>query len=133
MDILRLETAARQLERWHKNNPNSTRLQKHETMKAILFGLSQAILEYKILKYHDNRSGLIDYVDNDSAIEIDDGPNVKSIRKLAYIREQGKQVYWILILTRGLGGKARRIAMQAMIPTLRILIRSNHYSFEWIS
>lgn len=134
MDTQTIEIAVKQFEKWHTNHLSSTRLQKHETMKAILFGLSHAILEYRITAYHNDKNGLIDYVDRDSAIEIDDGPNEKSIRKLLYMRGQGKQVFWILVLSRGLGGKARREAGKASIPVMRILARNNnHFSYSWIS
>jgi len=112
---------------WHKNNRLTTRLQKHEAMKAFLFRFGEGLLEYPIKQYYQNRNGLIDYVDKDVAIEIDDGSNIKSLRKLDFIRKtENKSVYWILILRTGKGGKAFRLAKEYNITLIRILARNNY-------
>jgi len=132
-----LENSIEKFISWHKEYPNTTRLQKHEAMKAILFNqfCFGGKLEEKILTYHTTRSGLIDYVDYDTAIEIDDGPNIKSLRKLNYVRrEKVLFVFWILILSTGNGGKASRLSKEFHIPTARIFARRNpdHVFWEWI-
>ena len=135
MNKQQLNGLAQRFIEWHLENRNTTRLQKHEAIKAMLFAELKegARLEYKITDYHNDRSGLIDYVDCNSAIEIDDGPNVKSIRKLSFARkEMGLNVFWILVLSSGKGGKSLRIARKASIPILRIFARNNRASFEWI-
>lgn len=120
-----------QFRQWHETNKNTTRLQKHEAMKSILFinGLSNnPLLEYKLPGYDGKRSGYVDYVDRENAIEIDDGPNIKSIKKLVYIRETaGLKTLWLLILDHGRGGRARRLAAENKIPLVIILARNNYF------
>jgi hypothetical protein len=124
---------------WHTDNPNTDRLARHEAMKAILFnhGLENKkhpTPEFEIAEYDGTgRKGRIDYVDTDTAIEIDDAQNAKSIRKLCYARDSmGKDVYWILILRQGRGGKGGRIAKEKGIKTVRVFARNNHFSVDWI-
>ena len=136
MNKEQIETAAEQFKEWNNRAFFPTRLQRHEAMKAILFNVQEpyAVLEYPIEKYDGKRKGLIDYVDYESAIEIDDGPSVKSLRKLDYIRRRDNiSVFWILIISVGKGGKARRLAETYEIPTLRILARNTGFTYiEWL-
>lgn len=137
MDKQTIEKAAQELLDWRNKNDKMIvpRLEVHEAMKAILFmqGYPGATLERQIPEYHMKRTGRIDYMDDDSVIEVDDGPNIKSIRKLIYVKEtQIIYPYWILLLQKGKRGKANRYAQKSKIPTLRIFIRNNCGSFDWI-
>lgn len=126
-------------QKWHESNLKATRLQRHEVMKATLFnqGLSEnsnPTLEYKLTGYSvDGRSGIIDYLDMNTAIEIDDGCNEKSLKKLSFTRnEMGRYPLWILILSHGNGGRSRRIARKYGVDVLRIFARSNNYSSDFL-
>lgn len=76
--------------------------------------------------------GIIDFMDNECAIEIDTSKRVKSIKKLEYARDKlGKRVLWIMILKRGKGGSARSIVEKKKIPTIRLFARNNSFSWDW--
>lgn len=131
------DTVIKRFESWHTANPNASRLTRHEVLKAILVGEaiasgSNPLPESCIPAYGDDkRTGIVDYIDENMAIEIDDGPNTKSVRKLTFLYEQWhKDVLWILILRTGHGGKASRVAKKACIPLLRIYARCNCFYWE---
>jgi hypothetical protein len=136
MDKQTIEKVAEELESWRNKNHRSSipRLEVHEAIKAFLLmqGEPGARLEQRVLKYDHLRNGRFDYVDDNSVIEVDDGPDIKTIKKLVHARDVlGKQPYWILALNKGKGGKARWLSMQAKIPLFRIYIRNNCYFYEW--
>lgn len=127
-----IESAANKYLVWHKQN-KSTRLTRHEALKAIMFWqfYPNALPEQKI-DYEPSRNGFVDIAMPGAVIEIDDGPNAKSLSKLAWCKENGyPEVFWILLLSQGRGGKATRMAEAMQIPTLRIFARNNAAWFEW--
>lgn len=119
---------------WHEWVRPNTRIERHEAMKALLFVNSHQLtkrLEYLI--DINGRKGLVDFVDNCTAIEIDDGPNKKSLRKLNKMRELGRFPVWILILANGKGGRARAQAKKANVLTVRVMARNNtEVTWEWL-
>ena len=104
-------------------------------MKALLFMkyCPGVTLEKTIYKYDGKRNGRLDYFDNVCSIEIDDGPNIKSIRKMLFVRnEMNKEIYWILLLTSGHGGRSIHQSNKYDIPLLRIYLRNNQSGwYEW--
>ena len=135
MDTLWIDEAIEAFADWHVLTRPNTRLERHEAMKAFLFVNTphqKPRLEYRI--DIEGRKGLIDFVDLYTAIEIDDGPNRKSLRKLNKAGELGWFPVWILILAKGMGGRARRTAKEAEILTVRVLARNNiEVRWEWLS
>ena len=135
-NIMINENIIKEFEFWHLKHKNAPRLQRHEVMKALLFKYgNNATLEFKIPKYdpRSKRTGIIDYIDDDMAIEIDDGTNIKSILKLNYAKNaMGKKVLWILILSHGKGTSSRQRAEIWEIPILRIFAGNMPFHWEYI-
>jgi hypothetical protein len=122
-----------EFEIWTQKHRNAPRLQNHEVMKALLFKYgNNATLEYKIPRYNprSRHTGIIDYIDDDMAIEIDDGTNIKSVLKLFYAKEtMHKDILWVLLLTHGKGTSSRQRAEKWGIPILRVYFGG--YKFHW--
>lgn len=128
MDKETLQIAANRLLEWEKKFQSTQRLERHEAMKAILFGLSDSgRLEHQIIM--GGRKTRIDFIDDQMAVEINDSRNEKSLRKLAQIDDRSK--VWILLLTKGKGGQARHRARRYGITILRIFLKPRS-RWEWI-
>ena len=135
MDTTWIDKAIEEFAEWHEWTRPNTRLERHEAMKALLFvNTPQLTVRLEYLISINGRKGLVDFVDNVRAIEIDDGPNKKSLRKLNKMRELGRLPVWILILATGKGGRARRQAKEADVLTVRVMARNNgKVEWEWLN
>ena len=137
MKIKTLEKISEEFLRWQHENPTASSKEMRGVYKALLFNSSEgnSILGSMLNLYDGNRSGWIDYMDNDHVIKIDFGPSPKSIRKLNFVRQNmWKEIFWVLLFKQGKGGRAKRMAEKNHIPTLRILARNNpeNSRFDWI-
>ena len=133
-----LEKVVKKYLLWDQQNRNAKHFERHEALKSLLFteGLindfSTTVEKNVEIQGYKRR---YDYSDSEMVIEIDDGPHRRSIEKLCFARDvEKKKPLWILLLTQGKGGKARRVAKNYNLPILRIFVghRSSDTSFEWI-